>query len=417
MYPPEKLDRVVQELAKIGPGCIQDILKEWNISLEVAMDLIKLSLFDIILYVDDSGSMEFEEKGIRLKQLKEILALVAYAASKFDRDGISVRIMNSMVQGDNIRTKADAEALVARVRFQGLTPMGTSLKSKVLEPMVVGPARAGRLQKPVLVITITDGQPAGEPPGSVVDAIRYAVDELARTQYGRGAVSFQFAQVGNDLHAREFLGKLDEDPSVGQFIDCTSNYEVEQDEMSRANPPVFLTRELWCAKLMLGAIDPSYDSKDEKGAGRTGGPPPSRPPTNYNQAAYSQNQGYSSPQNYGQTSYGQPNYGQPYSGYSQPPTVQPSYGQPQQGAYPQHGGYQQQGGVYPQQQGGYPPQQGGYPQQQGGYQQQRGGYPSQQGGYSPQPGGYSHQGGAYPQQGGYPPQQQKYASGPPPRRF
>jgi len=414
MYPPDKFERVVQELAKIGPASIQDILKEWHVSLESAMDLIKLSLFDIILYIDDSGSMEFEEKGIRLQQLKEILALVAYAASKFDQDGISVRMMNSMAQGDNIRTKADAEALVARVRFQGLTPMGTSLKGKVLEPMVVGPARAGRLQKPVLIIAITDGQPAGEPPGSVADAIRYAVDELARTQYGRGAVSFQFAQVGNDLQAREFLAKLDEDPSVGQFIDCTSNFEVEQDEMSRANPPVYLTRELWCTKLMLGAIDPSYDAKDEKAAGRTGGPPQPRQPANYNQAAYSQNQGYSSQQNYGQTGYGQPNYGQSYSGYSQPPTGQTSYGQPQQGGYPQHGGYQQQQGSVYQQQQGYPQQQGGYPQQQGGYAQQRGGYPPQQGGYpAPAPA----QGGAYPQQGGYPAQQQKYTSGPPPRRY
>lgn len=222
-YPPDRLETVVQGLARNAPEKVQELMREWRAPQEIAMDIIKLVLFDIILYVDDSGSIQFEENGNRLAQLKEILALIATAASKFDQDGISIRFMNSDVKGDGIRNRADAEGVVARVLFRGLTPMGTNLRNKVLEPMVVGPAKAGQLQKPVLVITITDGQPAGEPLNSVAEAIRYANDELSRTPYGRGAISFQFAQVGNDLHAREFLAKLDEDPSIGGLIDCTSS--------------------------------------------------------------------------------------------------------------------------------------------------------------------------------------------------
>lgn len=198
-------------------------MREWNVGQEVAMDVIKLSLFDTVIYVDDSGSIQFEEDGARLTQLRQILGLIATAASKFDQDGVNIRFMNSDERGDHIRSREDAEALVQRVRFSGLTPMGTSLKNKVLDPLVVGPARANRLEKPVLVITITDGQPAGEPHGAVKDAIRAAADELARTRYGRGGVNFQFAQVGTDLHARQFLAKLDEDPSLGGLIDCTSS--------------------------------------------------------------------------------------------------------------------------------------------------------------------------------------------------
>jgi hypothetical protein len=222
-YPPERLDRVLQGLAQNGPANIQQLMKDWNVSQEVAMDVVKLSLFDTVIYVDDSGSIEFEENGTRKSQLRDYLGLIATAASKFDEDGITIRFMNSQERGDNIRTKEGAEALVARIRFAGLTPMGTSLRSKVLEPLVIGPARAGRLEKPVLVITITDGQPAGEPYNAVADAIRSTVDELSRTKYGRGAVAFQFAQVGSDLQARQFLSKLDEDPSIGNIIDCTSS--------------------------------------------------------------------------------------------------------------------------------------------------------------------------------------------------
>ncbi|RAK82645.1 putative transcription factor RfeF [Aspergillus fijiensis CBS 313.89] len=360
-YPLERLDKLVQALSNDAPFKVNKLIHELNIPTEVAMDIMKLALFDVILYVDDSGSMEFEERGVRKEQLRSTIEVVASAASTFDDDGISVRFMNSPEQGDGIRNADDVSRLVSRVRFQGLTPLGTSLRNKVLDPMVVTPARAGRLQKPVLIITITDGQPAGEPLDSVSNAIGYAVNEVSRTQYGQGAVSFQFSQVGNDTKARDFLASLDEDPRIGSLIDCTSNFEVEQDEMSRANPPVHLTRELWCAKLMLGAIDSSYDTKDEKAAGRSGAPPPgppggqyggynyNQPPAQnynqpppgqygsgpgYNQAPYppSQGQGQGPPQGYGQ------GYGGGYSASSPHPN-QPGYGQSPGGATRGYPGY------------------------------------------------------------------------------
>jgi hypothetical protein len=113
-----------------------------------------------------------------------------------------------------------------------------------------------------------------------------------------------------------------------------ADYENESDEMRKQG--VDLSPELWVSlfltdaiflyshffqlvKLLLGAIDNSYDRKDEKGGGA---PPP-------------------------QGGYGGGQYGGP----------------PQQGGYPPQ-----------QQQGGYPPQQ---QQQQQGYGR---GYPPQQGG-------------------------------------
>jgi hypothetical protein len=224
-YPPgsKALDGLVQFLANEAPGRLQRIVHELNVPMEVATDLMKLALFDVILYVDDSGSIEFEEKGLRKDQLRQILSIVATVASTFDQDGIEVRFMNSTEEGHGIRNPNDVENLVSRVRFSGLTPLGTSLRQKVVDPLVIGPVRAGRLQKPVLIITITDGQPAGEAPGTVRETISYAVREVQRAQYGTGAVSFQFSQVGNDNRARDFLSELDEDPEIGQLIDCTSS--------------------------------------------------------------------------------------------------------------------------------------------------------------------------------------------------
>lgn len=391
-YPPGSpvLDQIAQQAA----GKINQVIQRWRVQKEIANDIVKLALYDIVLYVDDSGSMQFEEEGSRIQDLRLILDRVSFAATLFDADGISIRFMNTDLSGmrdqqgrplqDGVATEAQIKQIMGGVQFKGLTPMGTSLRKKVIDEIVLAKAQQGQLRKPVLVIAITDGQPAGEPQNAVFDTIRYAFDTLQQRfpQYGRGGVAFEFAQVGNDEMAKKFLGKLDEDPQIGPMVDCTSSrsnlhacthsrltlcpdFENEQEEMSRANPPVDLTPDLWIIKLLLGAIDRSYDSKDEKTnptPGGYGGPPGG---------------GYGGPPQQG---YGGPPQGGQYGGappqgqYGAPPGQQP-YGQPQQG--------------YGQQPGGYPPQ----GQQPYGGQQQRppqgapGGYPGQQQ-YGAPPQGY-----------------------------
>ncbi|KAK9461157.1 uncharacterized protein V1516DRAFT_675153 [Lipomyces oligophaga] len=257
-YPPQAIDQIA---ARAGPAIAQ-ISQRWNLPMEIAVDLVRLALYDVVLYIDDSGSMAFEENGERIEDLKLILGRVAFASSLLDADGIQVRFMNSSTEGNNVRSEQEAVSLIQRVKFSGLTPLGTGLRDKVIGPMVDGPVRSGSLRKPVLVITISDGQPAGESSKTVFGVIAQAKQTVSQTRFGAGAVAFQFAQVGNDLGARDFLAKLDQDPTVGKMVDCTSNFEVEQDEMSKLG--VSLTPDTWIVKLLLGAVDPSYDSNDER---------------------------------------------------------------------------------------------------------------------------------------------------------
>ncbi|KAJ4362342.1 hypothetical protein N0V83_010435 [Neocucurbitaria cava] len=387
-YPPNS--PILEQIAQQAPGKINQIIQRWRVAKEIANDVVKLALYDIVLYIDDSGSMQFEEEGSRIKDLRLILDRVSFAATLFDADGISLRFMNTDLssardqQGrplqDGVATEGQIEQIMRGVQFKGLTPMGTSLRKKVIDEIVLQKAAAGQLRKPVLVIAITDGQPAGEPQNAVFDTIRYAFDTLQQRfpQYGRGGIAFEFAQVGNDEMAKKFLSKLDEDPQIGPMIDCTSNYENEQEEMSRANPPVDLTPDLWIIKLLLGAIDRSYDSKDEKtnpapggyGAppgGQYGGPQQGyghQQPGQYGgappQGQYGAPQGQYPPQGQGQ-------YGQPPQGGQYPQQGQGQYGAPPPGQYPQQGQYGQQrppqggpGGYPGQQQYGQPPQGGRY---------------------------------------------------------
>ncbi|KAK4546377.1 hypothetical protein LTR36_002054 [Oleoguttula mirabilis] len=335
-----------QKLPQIAARAGQQVdrlCQAWRIQREIATDIVRLALYDVIVFIDDSGSMSFEEGGERIKDLQLIMQRVAFAATLFDDDGIDVRFMNDdqipLNQLSGIRSEQQVEQLLANKRYKGLTPFGTELRKKVIDGMLIPALRSGQMQKPLLIISITDGQPAGETSNALVETVRYAVDNTRRSNYGPGAVAFQFAQVGNDAKATEFLAKLDNDPMVGSEVDCTSNYENESAEMSKAQPPIDLTPDLWMIKLILGAIDPSYDTKDEKAnmAPGAGMPPrpqqggyggPGGPPGGYGQA----------PPPGGQYGQGQPpaQYGQqPPAGYNRPPPGQ------QQGGYPgqQSGGY------------------------------------------------------------------------------
>ena len=67
-------------------------------------------------------------------------------------------------------------------------------------------------------------------------------------------------KVGKDQEAQKFLGQLDNDPIIGGMVDATSYYELEAEEYAKKG--ITLTPDLWLVKLMVGAVDPSFDEQD-----------------------------------------------------------------------------------------------------------------------------------------------------------
>ncbi|KAJ1330110.1 hypothetical protein BSLG_009694 [Batrachochytrium salamandrivorans] len=205
------------------------LARKWRINSDLVYDLCALALYDIVFYVDDSGSMAFEEKGERIDDLKFIVSQTAEMATLFDDDGVQVRFMNSDIYGEGIRTAV-----------QCLLRLG--------------------LHKPVLAIVITDGEPTREPLDTLRTVIMDAKRLLGHTPMGTGSLAVQIGQVGTDVRAQEFLASLDNDPVVGGMIDCTSNHEMESAEIGAHGHE--LTPEMWLLKLCLGAIDRTYDDTD-----------------------------------------------------------------------------------------------------------------------------------------------------------
>lgn len=179
----------------VDTGAVQIIAETWKLPPHVAIDLCQIALFNVCILVDDSSSMH-AENGERINDVSAIVAKVAGACSLFDDDGIEIRFLNSNEQGNHLESEQMAQDYIRKAKFKGITPLGTALDQKILQPMLVRPAQARQLRKPLLVVCVTDGAPQGEAPNALETAITNARNALVNTPYGPDAVSYQFAQVG-----------------------------------------------------------------------------------------------------------------------------------------------------------------------------------------------------------------------------
>lgn len=256
-YPQPKLQAVIDRASQID---YNELARKWKFpNVELAIDFAALALYDIVILADDSGSMQFEENGERIDDLNTIVAKVSEIATLFDSDGIVVRPLNGTAEGNGIKNADEATRFVKGLRYGGSTPLGTKLYEKILKPFVYDQISSQRIEKPILAIIITDGSPTDST--TFERNIRSVVDFCGKSRYGQNAIAIQIAQVGKDERARQFLARIDNDPVIGPFVDATSYFELEQDEMRKKN--IDLTPELWLLKMMVGAIDRSYDEMDE----------------------------------------------------------------------------------------------------------------------------------------------------------
>lgn len=249
----------------VNRACRHDyktLMVQWGLpTLDMAVDLAVLGLYDIVIFGDDSGSMGTEEPKednlTRWEILKQVVKTIGFWSSLMDADGVVVRFINSNVEGNGISNSAEIDGIFRTARPSGGTPLGEQLDAKIIRKIVVPVIQSQEIQRPVLVLNITDGTPSSA--NAVKQTILNCRNFCASTKYGENAVAFSFAQIGSDRSATEYLGQLDTDTQVGHLIDCTSEFSIEKEECGAG-----FTEAVWVVKLMIGAVDPAYDSADEQ---------------------------------------------------------------------------------------------------------------------------------------------------------
>ena len=96
--------------------------------------------------------MKIEEEGRRIEALESTLLLIAEVYTLARSGGIrAIDFLNDETEEVDVRTDIVAD-IIKEHNFSGWTRIGTELKQKVLDDFV-----GAHMEKPLLMITITDG--------------------------------------------------------------------------------------------------------------------------------------------------------------------------------------------------------------------------------------------------------------------
>ncbi|THU77784.1 hypothetical protein K435DRAFT_973836 [Dendrothele bispora CBS 962.96] len=181
--------------------------------------LTRLSLYQSVIYCDDSGSME----GERFTNQGELVERIARIATRIVPEdcGVDLRFINS---DSDVRLSFDNVATtMSNFRPAGGTKIGTNLVKKILDPLIYKNLDSDSLKRPLLVCIITDGCPSNEPQDKLKKAIVECRSKLATSGYESTAVMFLISQIGNDAQAETFLEQLRNDDGIKDMLYCTAD--------------------------------------------------------------------------------------------------------------------------------------------------------------------------------------------------
>ena len=132
--------------------------------------------------IDDSGSMKEENRMASQASIVAFMSELMLMFAPTDK-GVHLRFINKTGPGmDNIR----GDALKNQLSFTpaGSTKIGNGLKDKVLNPFVYSIVDGKKtFERPVLVLTITDGIPSEEPEDTFANMMTACSQKVKAASY------------------------------------------------------------------------------------------------------------------------------------------------------------------------------------------------------------------------------------------
>ena len=231
---------------------IQELINKYEIDPLFSEKLNLLSDFEIVLLLDDSGSMntpltDGSGHATRWDELKEVVNIVLEIATIYDTNGIDINFLNR----NNHENIYDLERVkyILKERPYGLTPLNNSLK------MILNKYRDS--VKTVLIVIATDGIPTNDFGKQDIDSFK---NTLIQKNHSKFYVSF--LACSDQEQDVNYLNYLDRKvPNV----DTLDDYNSELIEVKNAQGKNFrYTFGDHIVRLLLGPLCPELDSLDEK---------------------------------------------------------------------------------------------------------------------------------------------------------
>ena len=215
-------DDFLKDLARRATALSKDVATIY-VNPDNVKRIANLSLYQPVIYCDDSSSMSAES---RYDHQVELVTRIARIATKVLPDTDDCRVELRFIN-NGCASRLSAEEIAKtmhRVRPNNVTMIGTNLRLKILEPLVYRILDSGRqLKRPILICTITDGCPVHEPEETFRNAIVECRERLLMKGYESTAVKFLVSHVGNDPQAERFLARLRRDNLTKDMVYCTSD--------------------------------------------------------------------------------------------------------------------------------------------------------------------------------------------------
>eukprot|EP00928_Gymnodinium_smaydae_P081069 TRINITY_DN64644_c0_g1_i1.p1 TRINITY_DN64644_c0_g1~~TRINITY_DN64644_c0_g1_i1.p1 ORF type:complete len:267 (-),score=31.74 TRINITY_DN64644_c0_g1_i1:244-1044(-) len=228
---------------------LERILKRNGVSIASPQDFMPLKEYDIVLLLDDSGSMNARSgKTTRWNELLETASHIIEIACCFDADGIDAYFLNGGMIS-NIASSKDRR-LVSKFkrRASGGTPLTETLKTALRN-------HAGG--KPLLVMILSDGEPNGGVP-----PLKRVIEDSIRTS--KGCIRYQLMACTSDDRAVAWMDELD---VAHTEVDATDDYHTERSQVLKSGIFGSFERGDWIAKAMLGAISKKWNCMDDRAHG------------------------------------------------------------------------------------------------------------------------------------------------------
>ncbi|CAE7531603.1 unnamed protein product [Symbiodinium natans] len=237
---------------------LQDILDRFEVTIAEANDLVVLEDYEIVLILDDSGSMNMsalptgqrslmDAKISRWDELRDTVRLLVDLACCFDQSGLDVFFLNRG-RLDGVKSSTDPRLVAAfQEKASGTTPLTETL-SKVAQEV------AG--ERPVLLMIFTDGEPNGG-----ARKFENELTQLVTKKSTRGTFKVQIMACTDDEDAVGYLNVIDKNFDA---VDVTDDYYSEKNEvLVKAKRREAFTRGDWLLKAMLGPVSSKFDQWDE----------------------------------------------------------------------------------------------------------------------------------------------------------
>ncbi|RGP62532.1 ankyrin repeat [Fusarium longipes] len=214
---PKFIEKLAEKAAALGESEDSAICKE-----DIFAKTAQVTLHQQVLYCDDSSSMKDSNKcEHRWTAQNELINRIARVTTRIlpEGEGVYLRYISQTIEHSDSLKFEEIPRAIQTLKPSGNTPIGTNLKTKILEPLVYSKLPYG-LKRPILISVITDGAPTKsvEKESTFVEAIEECGDRLEKNGLPRQSVKFLIGQVGTAEDAKNFLSQLRNNTKIEDVV-------------------------------------------------------------------------------------------------------------------------------------------------------------------------------------------------------